>query len=61
MDREELREIIEKGEDSFIEFKEEKVHPDDLAAEIVAFANTEGGRMLLGISDKKEIRGYIKS
>jgi len=57
MDREELTEIIEKGEDSFIEFKEEKVHTDDLAAEIVAFANTEGGKMLLGISDKKKIKG----
>ena len=60
MDKEELTEIIEKGEDSFTEFKEEKVHPDDLAAEIVAFANTEGGRILLGISDKKEIKGISK-
>ena len=57
MDKEELIEIIEKGEDSFTEFKEEKVHADDLAAEMVAFANTESGRILLGISDKKEIRG----
>jgi len=61
MDKEELTEIIEKGEDSFTEFKEEKVHSDDLAAEIVAFANTEGGRILLGISDKKEIKGVSKS
>lgn len=57
MDKEELIEIIEKGEDSFTEFKEEKVHANDLAAEMVAFANTESGRILLGISDKKEIRG----
>ena len=57
MDKEELKELIEKGEDSFAEFKEEKVHPDDLAAEMVAFANTEGGRILLGISDKKQIKG----
>ena len=60
MDKEELTEIIEKGEDSFTEFKEEKVHPDDLSAEMVAFANTEGGRILLGISDKKEIKGISK-
>ncbi len=57
MEKEELTEIVEKGEDSFTEFKEEKVHSDDLASEIVAFANTEGGRILLGISDKKEIKG----
>lgn len=35
MDKEELTEIIEKGEDSFVEFKEEKVHPDDLAEELL--------------------------
>jgi len=57
MDKKELLEIIEKGEDSFTEFKEEKIHPDDLSAEIVAFANTEGGVILLGVSDKKEIKG----
>ena len=53
MDKEELTGLIEKGEDSFTEFKEEKVHPDDLAAEKVAFANTEGGRILLGVFDNQ--------
>lgn len=60
MDKEELAEIIEKGEDSFTEFKEEKIHSDDLASEIVAFANTEGGKILLGVSDKKEIKGVSR-
>ncbi len=57
MDKEELTEIIEKGEDSFTEFKEEKVHSDDLASEIVAFANTEGGNLIIGVSDEREIIG----
>ena len=57
MNEKELTELIEKGEDSFTEFKEEKVHSNDLAAEIVAFANTEGGKILLGLSDNKEIKG----
>jgi predicted HTH transcriptional regulator len=57
MDREELKELIEKGEDSFAEFKEEKVHTDDLAAEIIAFANTEGGNLIVGVSDEGEIIG----
>jgi ATP-dependent DNA helicase RecG len=57
MNENELTELIEKGEDSFTEFKEEKVHSNDLAAEIVAFANTEGGKILLGLSDNKEIKG----
>lgn len=60
MDKRELMDIIEKGEDSFTEFKEEEVHSDDLASEIVAFANTEGGIILLGVSDKKEIKGVSK-
>lgn len=46
MNKIELLEIIKKGEDSFTEFKEEKAHPDDLAARIVAFANTEGGNLI---------------
>lgn len=49
--------MIEKGEDSFTEFKEEKVHPDDLAAEIVAFANTEGRSLIIGVSDDGEVLG----
>lgn len=57
MNEKELIELIVKGEDSYTEFKEEKVHSNDLAAEIVAFANTEGGKILLGLSDKKEIKG----
>ena len=57
MNKEELIEIIEKGEDSFVEFKEEMIHPDDLAAEMVAFSNSEGGKILLGISDEKKIVG----
>ncbi|MBU1487571.1 putative DNA binding domain-containing protein [bacterium] len=57
MDKQELTEIIEKGEDSFTEFKEERVHPDDLAAGIVAFANTEGGNLMIGVSDDGKIVG----
>ena len=55
MNKEELRELIEKGENSFTEFKEEKVHPDDLAAETVAFVNTEGRSLIIGVSDDGEV------
>lgn len=57
MNKIELLEIIKKGEDSFTEFKEEKAHPDDLAAGIVAFANTEGGNLIIGVSDDGKILG----
>jgi len=57
MNKIELLEIVKKGEDSYTEFKEEKVHSDNLAAEIVAFANTEGGNLIVGVSDEGEIIG----
>ncbi|MCL6638752.1 MAG: ATP-binding protein [Firmicutes bacterium] len=52
-----MLEMILKGEDSFTEFKEERVHPDELAAEMVAFSNSEGGTLLVGVSDRGEILG----
>ncbi len=48
MNKIELLEIVKRGEDSFAEFKEEGIHSDKLAAEIVAFANTEGGNLIIG-------------
>ncbi|MFZ5968939.1 MAG: RNA-binding domain-containing protein [Bacillota bacterium] len=57
MNKSELLELLNNGENSFLEFKEEQVRPNDLAAEIVAFANAEGGVILLGVGDKGEIKG----
>ena len=57
MEAAELREVVARGEDSYVEFKEESAHPDDLAATIVAFANTDGGRLILGVADEKQIPG----
>lgn len=64
-------EIIEKlklGEDSFTEFKEIKfkdakiidIHSMSIAAEIVAFANTEGGIILFGVNDQGDVIGISK-
>ena len=53
-------ELIEKiilGEDSTIEFKREMPHRDSLADEIAAFANTQGGMILIGVDDYREIVG----
>ena len=55
-----LTELIEKimlGEDSTIEFKREMPHRDSLADEIAAFANSEGGVVLIGVDDYREIVG----
>ena len=52
---------IKQGENQFIEFKEQKVHPDSIAKEMAAFANTQGGTILIGVSDQTEICGVDDS
>jgi len=59
MDKIELLEILDNGEDYYTEFKEQAAHPDDLAAEIVGFANSDGGRLLMGISDNGNAVGIV--
>ena len=60
MRQRELLEIINNGESSKIEFKEEGVHPNTLAEEIVAFANFEGGTILIGVDDTGALRGCTR-
>ncbi len=52
-----LAALLERGEDSTLEFKREAPHPDAIAAEIVAFANAAGGTILFGVEDDGRIRG----
>ena len=56
MDKKELELILQEGEGQFIEFKE-NFDSKTLAKEIVAFANSSGGKIFLGINDKCEIKG----
>lgn len=53
----ELLEIIANGESSGIELKRDDVRPEQLAKEIVALANLQGGRILLGVEDDGSISG----
>lgn len=57
MDTLELLELIEKGEDSQTQFKERFDSIDSLAAEICAFSNSNGGNILVGVSDDGDIIG----
>ena len=54
MKEEELQLILEEGEGYKIELKESTSNIDK---EFVAFANSSGGRVFLGIDDDKEIKG----
>jgi ATP-dependent DNA helicase RecG len=53
----ELLEIIANGENSGVEFKRDDVRPEQLAKEIVALANLQGGQVLLGVEDDGKISG----
>ena len=57
MNETELLEIIRSGESSGVEFKRDDIPIQDLAREIVAFANYQGGMILLGVEDDEKISG----
>ncbi|MCY4187510.1 MAG: putative DNA binding domain-containing protein [Bryobacterales bacterium] len=57
MTKTDLLELIANGENSGVEFKRDDVGPEKLAKEIVALANFQGGRILLGVEDDGEITG----
>lgn len=57
MEEFELRNEILLGEDSSRQFKQEPVSDAKMAGEIVAFANSGGGRVYVGVTKEGEIRG----
>jgi len=52
-----LLEIIANGENSGVEFKRDDLRPEQLAKEIVALLNVQGGQVLLGVEDDGRISG----
>ncbi len=58
--RTELLEIIANGENSGVEFKRDDLRTQDLAKELVAFSNLEGGMLLLGVEDDGTITGLTR-
>ena len=57
MTKSELLELIVNGENSGVEFKRDDLRPEPLAKEVVALANFQGGRILLGVDDDGTITG----
>ena len=57
MTKSELLELIANRENSGVEFKSDDLRPEQLAKEIVALANLQGGRILLGVEDDGTITG----
>ena len=53
-----LKQIIQCGETSTVQFKECFSSQKQLATEMIAFANSKGGNVIFGVEDKTgEIRG----
>ncbi|MEL6674179.1 MAG: ATP-binding protein [Bacteroidota bacterium] len=57
MELDALRRLVAQGEGLHLEFKRKARHPEKLAREFIAFANTRGGRLLLGVEDDGQIFG----
>lgn len=52
-----IEEMLQQGENSSIEFKNSEARPESIARELVAFANTLGGTLFLGVEDDRTITG----
>ena len=48
---------INMGENKTLEIKESLPKNDSIAKTAVAFSNTSGGKLIIGITDKREIIG----
>lgn len=59
--RSELLELLTHDEGSQLEFKDDRVAPEELAREMVALANHEGGHILLGVDDDGTVVGLTRS
>ena len=52
-----LRRLVSQGEGQHLEFKRKASFPEKIVRELIAFANTEGGTLLIGVDDDKSIPG----
>lgn len=52
-----MKELVKKGEGEHLEFKLKSNHPEKIVREVVAFANSGGGKLLVGVGDDKTIKG----
>lgn len=57
METAELIEVLSRGEDSRHQFKENFTNADALAAEIVAFSNSAGGQIFIGVQNDGTVLG----
>ena len=56
MNRSEILDLVKVGEGYTLEFKES--YTDTIGKTICAFANSSGGKIILGVKDNGEVKGY---
>ena len=57
MELHELKKLVRAGETDQTEFKRKVRHPEKIVKEMVAFANTKGGHLFVGVNDDLTIPG----
>src|SRR3990172_10636922 len=60
MEPTELLDLISRGEDSTNQFKADFRNVESMAAEMVAFSNSGGGRIFIGVSNEGRIAGLTR-
>ncbi len=57
MNLKEVRYLVAGGESHTVEFKRKASHPNKIIREMVAFANSDGGHLFIGVDDDRSIPG----
>jgi hypothetical protein len=52
-----LKKLVTLGESGTLEFKRKAAYPEKIVREMIAFANTKGGILLLGVGDDGSLAG----
>ena len=52
-----LKKLVDRGEGSGLEFKRKATYPEKIVREMIAFANSKGGVLLVGVADDRTIPG----
>ena len=55
-----ILDLLRQGENASIEFKESLPRSESIAKEIIAFANTQGGTLLIGVTDDAKVCGVLE-
>ena len=61
MNNSDLLALTANGENTCVLFSRDDVRPEQIAKEVVALANFQGGRILLGVNDDGSIAGIQRT